>query len=221
MKKFLTAILSVLLVVTVSLFVAACQPAPKDDDKNPGGNPPIETPETDVDITISDNSLKVNLEGHQLYVTSIGQAADYDTMRNLLTTSMKLTEGTDFVANATLTAANVADGDTVIIVAGASDKGMGAAGINAADEIARANAFAAKKSNINLIVVQLGGSVRRGSTSDAIFAAVCPAAKVNLIIASADESDHKFTSEWCKNTPCYLYSRGSKMVDSFKFILGK
>lgn len=216
MKKFLTAILSVLLIATVAMFASACK-APEDDNKNPGDNNP---PAVTEDVTISDESLKVNLEGHQLYVTSIGQAADYDTMRNLLTTSMKLTEGTDFVANATLKATDVADGDTVIIVAGASDKGMGAAGINAADEIARANAFAAKKSNINLIVVQLGGSVRRGSTSDAIFAAVCPAAKVNLIITSANE-DGKFSDEWSKNNPLYSYSRGSKMVDSFKFILGK
>lgn len=217
MKKFLTAILSVLLIATVAMFASACK-APE-EDKKPGGDnntPPAVT----QDVTISDESLKVNLEGHQLYVTSIGQAADYDTMRNLLTTSMKLTEGTDFTANATLKAADVADGDTVIIVAGASDKGMGAAGINAASEIARANEFAAKNGAINVIVVQLGGSVRRGSTSDAIFAAVCPAAKVNLIITSADE-DGKFSNEWSKDKPLYFYSRGSKMVDSFKFILGK
>ena len=216
MKKFLTAILSVFLIATVAMFASACK-APEEDKKPDGDNSP---PAVTQDVTISDESLKVNLDGHQLYVTSIGQAADYDTMRNLLTTSMKLTEGTDFTANATLKAADVADGDTVIIVAGASDKGMGAAGINAASEIARANEFAAKNGTINVIVVQLGGSVRRGSTSDAIFAAVCPAAKVNLIITSAD-SDGKFSNEWSKDKPLYFYSRGSKMVDSFKFILGK
>ena len=62
MKKFLTAILSVLLIATVAMFASACK-APE-EDKKPGDNntPPAVT----QDVTISDESLKVNLEGHQL-----------------------------------------------------------------------------------------------------------------------------------------------------------
>lgn len=217
MKKLLTAAFSALTVIAIAVTLAACtEPKPVDPNEGDNPNPPSEIV---VDTTISDASLKVDLNGHKLYVTSLGQAADFDTMKNLLTRSMGYAES-DFIADSSLTAESVAAGDTVIVVPGASDKGMGAAGINAATEIARANAFAAKKAEINLIVVQLGGSARRGANSDAIYEAICPAGKVDLIVSSAD-SDKKFSTAWCANVPTYYYSRGSKMVDSLKFILGK
>lgn len=220
MKKLLTAAFSALTVIAMAVTLAACtesKPVNPNEGDKPNDNPP--SGETVVDTTISDASLKVDLNGHKLYVTSLGQAADFDTMKNLLTRSMGYAES-DFIANSSLTAESVAAGDTVIIVPGASDKGMGAAGINAATEIARANAFAAKKAEINLIVVQLGGSARRGVNSDAIYEVICPAGKVDLIVSSAD-NDKKFSTTWCANVPTYYYSRGSKMVDSLKFILGK
>ncbi len=220
MKKLLTAAFSALTVVAMAVTLAACT-TPTPPGPNEGDNPnPPPSGELVVDTTISDASLKVDLSGHKLYVTSLGQAADYDTMVNLLTMSIGYAES-DFTADSSLAAESVAAGDTVIVVPGASDKGMGAAGINAATEIARANAFAARKAEINLIVVQLGGSSRRGTNSDAIYEAICPAGKVDLIVSSADTSDNKFSTVWCANVPTYYYSRGSKMVDSLKFILGK
>lgn len=219
MKKLGTIIISAVMLLAVAFTLGACgEKTPVDDpNKDNGGN--NNTDVIAVDTTISDASLKVDLNGHKLYVTSLGQAADYNTVCTLLTSSsVGLTEDA-YTADATLVASSVAAGDTVILVAGASDKGMGAAGINAADEIARAKAFAARKTEINIIVIQAGGSARRGETSDAIYAAVCPAAKVTLIVASADEKDGLFKNSCTKGT-LYTYSRATTMAGSIKFILG-
>ncbi len=233
MKKLLTLLVSLLLVGATAAFAACTENGDggnggnggndqdqgqtgddqNDDDDNTGD-------ETQENATIADEALKVNLDGHDLYVTSIGQAADYDTLVTLLTNSktVGLTEGEDFTANSTLSSSAVAAGDTVIIVAGASTKGMGGAGVDAASEIQRAQDFAARD-DINIIVAQLGGSARRGETSDAIFAALCPAASVTLIVSSAD-NDGMFSNTWCASTPLYKYSRATNMADSWKFLLG-
>ena len=229
MKKLLTLLVSLLLVGATAAFAACTENGDggnggndqnqdqtggdqNDDDDNTGD-------ETQENATIADEALKVNLDGHDLYVTSIGQAADYDTLVTLLTSSrVGLAEGEDFTANSTLSSSAVAAGDTVIIVAGASTKGMGGAGVDAASEIQRAQDFAARD-DINIIVAQLGGSARRGETSDAIFAALCPAASVTLIVSSADD-DGMFSNTWCASTPLYKYSRATNMADSWKFLLG-
>ena len=228
MKKILTLIVSLLMVISMAVLFVACSDNNDNGGNNGGDNTNQGGDNTDddnnddenLDVTISDESLIADLVGHSLWVTSIGQAADYDTLITLLTNSatVGLVEGTDFTADSTLTANEVASGDTVIIVAGASTKGMGGAGVDAAGEISRAQAFAAK-TDINIIVAQLGGSARRGETSDAIFAALCPAASVTLIVSSAD-NDGMFSNTWCASTPLYKYSRATNMSDSWKFLLG-
>ena len=228
MKKILTLIVSLLMVISMAVLFVACSDNTDNggnnggDNTNQGGDNTDDdnNDDTNLDVTISDESLIADLDGHSLWVTSIGQAADYDTLITLLTNSstVGLVEGTDFTADSTLTANEVAAGDTDIIVAGASTKGMGGAGVDAAGEISRAQAFAAK-TDINIIVAQLGGSARRGETSDAIFAAVCPVASVTLAVSSAD-NDGMFSGTWCANTPLYLYSRATNMAASLKFILG-
>ena len=228
MKKILTLIVSLLMVISMAVLFVACSDNNDNGGNNGGDNTNQGGDNTDddnnddenLDVTISDESLIADLDGHSLWVTSIGQAADYDTLITLLTNSatVGLVEGTDFTADSTLTANQGASGDTVSIVAGASTKGMGGAGVDAAGEISRAQAFAAK-TDINIIVAQLGGSARRGETSDAIFAAVCPVASVTLAVSSAD-NDGMFSGTWCANRPLYLYSRATNMAASLKFILG-
>ncbi len=224
MKKFLVTLLTLVFALAASALVfSGCgEKTPPPDE----GNKPIVT-EPDpkkVDETISDASLVVDLTGgKKLYLTTIGQAADYDSVVNLLKANkpqgVGLAEGTDFTTDKQLTATAVNAGDTVVIVAGVSSKGMGAAGIDAASELNRAKAFAAN-TQINIIMVQAGGEARRGADSDPIFEVLGKVAKVSLVIESADK-DNKFSGDWCKDTPLYLYTRTSKMAESFRFIFGK
>ena len=67
-------------------------------------------------------------------VTSFGQSADTSMMDAI----MKRSGVKDYAYNALATDADVKNYKTVIIVCGASSKGLGAAGISEADETARA-----------------------------------------------------------------------------------
>lgn len=230
MKKLLAAVLSALLVVVMSMALVACVNNGENSGGNGGGSGTQQGGGNEggggsssqlpaVDTTISDAALKVNLDGHKLYVTSIGQSAVYDTIVNLFTANVGLASGTDFTENKVLRADEVAVGDTVVLATAASSKGMGAgSATDPATELQRARDFAAKD-GVNLIVVQTNGTGGRGTSSDPYFEILCPKALVTLIVEGAN-SDNKFSEEWCKNTPLYLYKRASSMANSFKFIFG-
>ena len=98
---------------------------------------------------------------------------------------------------------------TVIIVCGASSKGLGAAGISEADETARAEKFmaAVKESAPAVIMAHLGGSMRRGTLSDKLTDMVLEVAKYMVVVEDAN-FDGKFTQfAQEKNVPLtFLYS---------------
>jgi len=91
---------------------------------------------------------------------------------------------------------------TVIIVTGASLKGMGAAGVSMKDELVRTAALldAAKKQGVLIVGAHVEGMARRAQGADAgdnsdeqSIDAVCPKAQVLLIRKDGDE-DGRFTA---------------------------
>lgn len=91
---------------------------------------------------------------------------------------------------------------TIIIVTGASLKGMGAAGVSMKDELARTDALVAeaKKLGVPLIGAHIEGMARRsqgasaGDNSDEqSIDAVCPRAQILLVRKDGDE-DGRFTA---------------------------
>lgn len=86
------------------------------------------------------------------------------------------------------------DYNSVIIVVGASGKGLGAAGIDIDAEVARLKGLCvkAKENSISVVLVQLEGSSRRGPTTDLIVNELSEFANLFIVKENADE-DGLFT----------------------------
>ena len=108
------------------------------------------------------------------------------------------------------------------MILGASDKGLGAAGIKASQEIARANAIL-NTADVNIVSVHVGGKDRRGVDTDAIIEAVVPHSLVALVIDAGDgeggNHDGIFTTACGTSVPLYTYSKIAKMISSVEYLL--
>ena len=123
-------------------------------------------------------------------VTAVGQSADFEMIKVLLTRAK-----VPFSAD-TLVKAEGLDGKTktLILVAGGSSKGLGAAGISADAETERTKALLAKAKQLKMkvITVHVGGGARRGPLSDA-FIQLCMASSDYAIVVADGDSDGFFT----------------------------
>ncbi len=118
---------------------------------------------------------------------------------------------------------------TLIVVTGASLKGMGAAGVSINDEIARVNALIAeaKKKGITVIGGHVEGMERRakgaaaGDNSDEqSIDAVCP--KSNFLIVRKDgDEDGRFTAFQKKNIPVVFFEKNTELAELLKSIFAK
>lgn len=98
-----------------------------------------------------------------ILLTSCGQSADVLMMKTLLAK-----DSLSFSYLPQATTDDLAGKGSVIIVLGGSSKGLGAAKISEADEVARVIALidAAKTVGIPVLAVHMGGLNRRGALSD-------------------------------------------------------
>ncbi len=154
-----------------------------------------------------------------ILVTSFGQSADTSMMDAI----MKRSGVKDYAFNALATDADIKNYKTVIIVCGASSKGLGAAGISEADETARAEKIMAaiNETNPAVIMCHLGGSMRRGVLSDKLTDMVLEVAKYMVVVEDAN-FDGKFTTvAQEKNIPLtYLFAIKDGM-DVFSALFNK
>ncbi|RPJ84127.1 MAG: hypothetical protein EHM13_05645 [Acidobacteria bacterium] len=130
------------------------------------------------------------------------------------------------------TAADLAGGKfkSLIIVTGASLKGMGAAGVSIDDELARpAKLIAeAQKQKITIVGSHVEGMDRRakgaapGDNSDELsIDAVCPKSQVMVVRKDGDE-DARFTTIAKKqNIPILLFEKNTEIADVLKKLYGK
>jgi hypothetical protein len=119
---------------------------------------------------------------------------------------------------------------SVIIVTGASLKGMGAAGVSIEDEINRIKGLiaAAKKQNIKVIGAHIEGMQRRaqgaapGDNSDELsIDAVCPQASL-LIVKKDGDADGRFTTiSKSMNIPMISYDKNMELESVLKGLFGK
>ena len=152
-----------------------------------------------------------------ILVTNIGQSADTATLASLLKRGNVAYEENDTAAEGDL-----AGFGTLIVVAGASTKGLGSAGISQEDEMARAESLlsAAKEAGMTIVLAHLGGSGRRGNTSDLFIDIVREYADYMLVVEDGN-MDGYFTS-FCEanNIPLTLVKSAKNASDTVAALFG-
>ncbi len=119
---------------------------------------------------------------------------------------------------------------SLIIVTGASLKGMGAAGVSIEDELKRAEALIAeaRKQGMTVIGAHIEGMSRRaqgaapGDNSDEMsIDAVCPRANFMIVRKDGNE-DGRFTAiSKAKNIPLVLFEKNLELVDVLKSVFAR
>jgi len=117
-------------------------------------------------------------------LTSCGQAADVQIIKGLCTRA-----GVEVKYRALANGDSLGDVKAVIIVAGGSSKGLGAAKADAGAEETRIKGLvkAAQKAKLPIIVFHVGGEARRGALSDPFNRLAAEAGEVLIIGKDGDE----------------------------------
>ncbi len=118
-----------------------------------------------------------------ILLTSAGQSADSDIIKTLCTKANITVE-----LENRATAENLDGIKTLLISVGGSSKGLGAAGIDADQEIARVQELikAAQDADIKIIAMHVGGAPRRGDLSDKFLPDPFNAADAAVVVSSGD-----------------------------------
>ncbi|MEF9895162.1 MAG: DUF6305 family protein [Clostridia bacterium] len=117
-------------------------------------------------------------------VMSAGQSADAEMIKVMLT-KLKVE---DYTLNTLVTAEEVVKYKTLIVAVGGSSKGLGAAGIDANQELERVDAVltAAKDAGVKIIALHIGGSARRGELSDKFIEPCISKADAGIVVAEGN-----------------------------------
>jgi hypothetical protein len=165
--------------------------------------------------------------GFPVLLTSCGQSPGFSYVE----VSLKGAK-VDWVQKLDATAADLAKSQfkSIIIVTGASLKGMGAAGIAIEDEIARIKALiaAAKKQNIKIIGAHVEGMKRRAqgaspgdNTDELSIDAVCPFSDLLVVKKEGDEDGRFTTISKGKGIPLITYEKNMDLQGVLKDLFGK
>lgn len=123
--------------------------------------------------------------GKPAILTAIGQSADFEMVKVLLTRNK-----IPFTADTLIKAEKLdSTSQTLILVVGASSKGLGAAGISIEAELARTKALLkrAKELKMSVITVHVGGAARRGAMSESLIEPCMAVSDYAIVVASGNE----------------------------------
>ena len=133
-------------------------------------------------------------------ITTIGQSSDIAVVKALLNNRLKL--GLD--VKPTAQPADLAGVKTLVVVLGASTKGLGSAGINLDQEKERAQALmkAAKENHVQVLGLHVGGETRRGKTTDDLIElTICDMKQVVVVASGNQDKFFNKAAEKCKEVP--------------------
>ena len=151
-------------------------------------------------------------------LTSVGQSADVD----IVATHCKKIK-LDVYQNNTIKAEELSDKyKTIILAVGGSNKGLGAAGIDADQELARTDALIAKAKELGMTIIAMhvGGADRRGTLSDSFIKPAFAAADIAIIVESGDTDNLMHDILAGNNTPTSYVAKSSAARDVLKSLFG-
>lgn len=119
-----------------------------------------------------------------LLITSAGQNAEI-----LMASVLAKRAGLDSKLSKFASPKDLENMKTLVLVLGASSKGLGAAGLDLAKEKERVNLVVeeAQKKNIPLLCLHLGGEARRGPLSDEVISGFLPFATMAIVVKSGNK----------------------------------
>lgn len=124
--------------------------------------------------------------GLPVVITSAGQSPDGLVVKVLLTDKQR---GPLADYKALAKPEDIANARTLIVAVGVSSKGLGSAGVNIDQEIARVKSLleTAKKNGTYVILVHMGGTARRGAKSDEMAQLVAGYAHKIIVLATGNQ----------------------------------
>lgn len=128
--------------------------------------------------------LEAPIAEQPVLLTSVGQSADVDMVKVLMEKAELTPE-----MNKLATKDDLGDNKTLVLAIGGSSKGLGAAGIDANQELERVAELvsAAKDSGMTIIALHVGGEARRGDLSDKFVAPSFEKADYAIVVADGDK----------------------------------
>lgn len=151
-------------------------------------------------------------------LTSIGQSADVEIVGTLCSKA-----GIEVTLDNTIKAEDLpSDCKTLILAVGGSSKGLGAAGIDADQELERTDALLKKADEMGLTVVAMhtGGSARRGTLSDSFITPSFTAADIAVVVSEGD-SDGLMSGILAGNsTPSAYVEQVADCIATLKTLFG-
>jgi hypothetical protein len=148
-----------------------------------------------------------------LLITSAGQSPDA-----LIAVQLAKRAGIPASFSKAATDKDLESGKTLVLVLGASMKGLGSAGLDTNKEKERIRGLlaAARKNNIPVLGMHLGGEQRRGELTDEMVKEFLPSARMAIVVKSGNK-DGLFT-KICreKNIPLIEVEKSSDAVGPLK-----
>jgi hypothetical protein len=156
-----------------------------------------------ISILLS-SSVQAQKFEQPILISSAGQSADVKLVK-MLAQKQKLNANTILMAKQ----ADLTGIKTLIIVPGFSSKGLGAAGVSQKEEFERVQALvkSANDMKIPIVMVHIGGNVRRKGQSDVFNQLVADNSKYMIVVKQGDDDGFFTAISKGKNIPLTLVEK--------------
>lgn len=175
-------------IISLAFLMVGCSSGNKDiqnteNVSNSSNAEGIEVKNSEMEKDVNKKEFKAE---SPVLLTSAGQSADVEMVKSMLGKT-----DIEFTDNNLATESDLGDAKTLILAVGGSSKGLGAAGIDADEEIKRVSGLidAAKSKDVKIIAIHIGGEARRGELSDKFIQPTFENADYAIVVESGDSDN--------------------------------